>query len=557
MQVLGLPPPEPREVSANALGKVDLFGGRFVDLSRDALLEAELNDETAQVVFLSDVHLDSPRVMGSLRLMFEGYSMAAPPSLMILMGNFTSKPMGHSLGATQQFAKLFDDLGSLVSSYPVIAETTHFVLIPGPQDPCAGTALPRPPLPDIVTRGFVDKVPRCTFTSSVARVRFYTQEMVISRHDLVAEMRRNCIVKPSEESADVSEHLVKTVIDEGHLAPLPLHSVPICWAADSALRLYPIPDVLVLADRHDQYDWNYEKCVTFNPGPFHAASAFIVYQVSSRRVEYSAISWHPPSQVFASQEEAAAAAAAAGAGSGPGRHRGGAAGATKPRKPKAPAGTGAPVRVGGSLGEDDAGETIGEVAKASRTGKGKGKGKGASAGAAGAAGAVPDARQRTLNFKPAPRPVETETAAEIELSGDEDSNEDEEQRSARRAAAMSARASARGGTTTARRAAGHPADLDVTIVGDAEAGGDYELLAPGTMMRPRRRILDDDDDDDNNNNDNNDDDDGEVNKGKNKAKDDEDQDDKDGNENESGSSDDEESDSDSESVESRIDEIPE
>ena len=35
-----------------------------------------------------------------------------------------------------------------------------------------------------------------------------------------------------------------TLIDQGHLSPLPLSVQPIHWEHDHALRLYPLPDVV-------------------------------------------------------------------------------------------------------------------------------------------------------------------------------------------------------------------------------------------------------------------------------------------------------------------------
>ncbi len=38
----------------------------------------------------------------------------------------------------------------------------------------------------------------------------------------------------------------QTIIDQGHLCPLPLNIRPIYWAYDHALRLYPVPDMVHL-----------------------------------------------------------------------------------------------------------------------------------------------------------------------------------------------------------------------------------------------------------------------------------------------------------------------
>ncbi len=63
---------------------------------------------------------------------------------------------------------------------------------------------------------------------------------------MLKKMTKNCLfsVRSDDREMDITEHLVKTILDQGHLCPLPLTSRPIHWAFDHALRLYPMPDVV-------------------------------------------------------------------------------------------------------------------------------------------------------------------------------------------------------------------------------------------------------------------------------------------------------------------------
>lgn len=86
---------------------------------------------------------------------------------------------------------------------------------------------------------------------------------------------------------------MQTILDQAHLAPLPLNVRPVLWDFDHALRLYPMPTTvrpspppflslspsltllavvrrpqLVLADSFDPYKLVYERCLVFNPGSF-------------------------------------------------------------------------------------------------------------------------------------------------------------------------------------------------------------------------------------------------------------------------------------------------
>jgi DNA polymerase epsilon subunit 2 len=76
-----------------------------------------------------------------------------------------------------------------------------------------------------------------------------------------------------------------TLLEQGHLCPLPLTVQPVYWDFDYALRLYPLPTVVILADDCDEYNWVYENCAVFNPGSFHRDSGFIVYRPGMQKTE--------------------------------------------------------------------------------------------------------------------------------------------------------------------------------------------------------------------------------------------------------------------------------
>lgn len=74
------------------------------------------------------------------------------------------------------------------------------------------------------------------------------------------------------------EHLCATLLQQSHLCPVPLESQPVFWNYDHALHLYPIPDVLVLADRLPCASFGFpampadqleQSCVCLNPVSSH------------------------------------------------------------------------------------------------------------------------------------------------------------------------------------------------------------------------------------------------------------------------------------------------
>lgn len=120
------------------------------------------------------------------------------------------------------------------------------------------------------------KVSMISFGSNPCRVRYFSQEIVIFREDMMGRMMRNAVRMgdSAAEGADLrkavswysgraaspkltspsSLQLVQTILDQAHLAPLPLNVRPILWDFDHALRLYPMPTtvsrVLQLARSH-------------------------------------------------------------------------------------------------------------------------------------------------------------------------------------------------------------------------------------------------------------------------------------------------------------------
>jgi DNA polymerase epsilon subunit 2 len=87
-------------------------------------------------------------------------------------------------------------------------------------------------------------------------LRYRNKEMVIFRHDLLPLLQRSQLLyqPPDEKTQDDDAvlhrrlphcRMLKTVLDQGHLVPVA--GTPIYWNYDHALSLYPLPDVLVLA----------------------------------------------------------------------------------------------------------------------------------------------------------------------------------------------------------------------------------------------------------------------------------------------------------------------
>lgn len=153
------------------------------------------------------------------------------PKLFVLCGNFRSRPWlfdgeamreytGESarltlVGSTQWIcdvdtdgtpltvlnasAELFAGLSKLLTSFENLLAFSHFLLIPGPTDPWSSAALPRPPIPEPLAKALIAKVPNLTLGSNPCRIRWFSQEIVVFRDDLMGRMMRNAVRFPTED----------------------------------------------------------------------------------------------------------------------------------------------------------------------------------------------------------------------------------------------------------------------------------------------------------------------------------------------------------------------
>ncbi|XP_063500660.1 DNA polymerase epsilon subunit 2 isoform X3 [Symphalangus syndactylus] len=267
-------------------GNINFFGGPSNTSVKTSAKLKQLEEENkdAMFVFLSDVWLDQVEVLEKLRIMFAGYS-PAPPTCFILCGNFSSAPYGKN--QVQALKDSLKTLADIICEYPDIHQSSRFVFVPGPEDPGFGSILPRPPLAESITNEFRQRVPFSVFTTNPCRIQYCTQEIIVFREDLVNKMCRNCVRFPSSNLA-IPNHFVKTILSQGHLTPLPLYVCPVYWAYDYALRVYPVPDLLVIADKYDPFTMTNTECLCINPGSFpRSGFSFKVFYPSNKTVEDS------------------------------------------------------------------------------------------------------------------------------------------------------------------------------------------------------------------------------------------------------------------------------
>ncbi|KAI8911669.1 DNA polymerase alpha/epsilon subunit B-domain-containing protein [Gorgonomyces haynaldii] len=274
ISTLAMPVPEPRTQTIKSLNTdVDFFGKKFTE-SDSFLSKVEKRAQDCSFVVVSDLWLDQSKTLEKLRVMFQGLVDFSIPLAFIMIGNFKSTPYIMNAENKRQYQEAFDQFAQLVAEFPMIAKMSHFIFVPGPNDPAFGNILPRQPIPEQYVQKVRQKITNCHFTTNPCRIRYCTQEIVVFRQDLVSMLRRNAILDVTQNTHEdvammsIEEHVVSTVLDQSYLVPLPLAVKPIYWGHEQSLMLYPQPHLLILADKHEPYQSTYEGCKAVNPGSF-------------------------------------------------------------------------------------------------------------------------------------------------------------------------------------------------------------------------------------------------------------------------------------------------
>ncbi|KAI0921833.1 hypothetical protein AcV5_000679 [Taiwanofungus camphoratus] len=296
---VGHPPCESRETARSIYGHVDFLGKGSTTLLEDAQLAARVRLELSDLRFfvLSDVWLDHPDTLRGLRKMLDHcMENSFIPKVMIFCGNFSSRGIPQGNGReVRKFQDSFDSLADLIAAYPLITRITHFVFVPGPLDITVNSILPRRPLLSSFVSRLKSRIPKVHFATNPCRIKFFEQEIVVFREDLMAKMLRSLVgVKPDVRDDDLKRYLVQSILDQSHLVPLTNSIQPVLSDFDHTLRLYPLPTAVVLADRYDRFQMTYEGCHVFNPGSFIGNSfTFSAYTPSRRESEECILDMDP------------------------------------------------------------------------------------------------------------------------------------------------------------------------------------------------------------------------------------------------------------------------
>lgn len=266
-----------------------VFGGRLTDEQMRCRASFEQQGEGDMFVVLSEVHLDVGRVVERLRELMETYeSSETPPACYVFMGSFSSTPFVGTAEGIKAYCEGFLRLKFLLMRLPNhLAHGTRFLFVPGPNDPGAKT-MPRTPISGYLTSDLAKEVKGVEMCTNPCRLRHYSKELVFFRHDILRLMRKHEVTPLREpESMDVPsqgfvrQEMVRLLFDQAHLLPIPLQDSNILWSFDHSLRLYPLPDAVIIGGSTQPFETMYQGCQFISSGSFSRSFAFhSLYPVS-------------------------------------------------------------------------------------------------------------------------------------------------------------------------------------------------------------------------------------------------------------------------------------
>eukprot|EP00931_Biecheleriopsis_adriatica_P074002 TRINITY_DN48192_c0_g1_i1.p1 TRINITY_DN48192_c0_g1~~TRINITY_DN48192_c0_g1_i1.p1 ORF type:complete len:559 (-),score=115.04 TRINITY_DN48192_c0_g1_i1:85-1761(-) len=265
------------------------FGGTLSDEQLQTLEHHEPHNPEGMYVVLSEVHLDSVRVLEKLTDLFQGYEEAGPPSAYVFMGSFCSAAFAPTAEGVRAYRDGFERLKFMMRSLEAhVQHGTRFIFVPGPRDPGAQT-LPRVPLPNYLTADLVKEIPGVVMATNPCRVRHFSRELVFFRHDVLRLLRRHEAVPLRAPEMSMSDaptaaslghlqtEMVRFLLDQAHLVPLPLEESNVLWEYDHTLRLYPLPHAVFVGGVNQPFECSYQGCQFASVGPFGRDASFYAF----------------------------------------------------------------------------------------------------------------------------------------------------------------------------------------------------------------------------------------------------------------------------------------
>ncbi|KAG7355419.1 DNA polymerase alpha/epsilon subunit B [Nitzschia inconspicua] len=200
------------------------------------------------VIFcLGGLKLDDTDCLDEIKRAMEKMKAGAFQSILVLFGDFRTDTLKLS-SALEEIARVIND-AALPKHHSVL-------LVPGPRDVAPNACWPLPPLDRHCIPLSLREMDNVRMCSNPCRLELESgYSVVLLRKDLVRESAQNQILAVTKECSTsnttpppMDRRILHHMLSQGHIMPASASTTihPIYWNFDHAMRLTPLPDLMIV-----------------------------------------------------------------------------------------------------------------------------------------------------------------------------------------------------------------------------------------------------------------------------------------------------------------------
>jgi DNA polymerase epsilon subunit 2 len=213
-------------------------------------------DEFTTTIFcMGHLKLDDPDCLEELQRVISKMKNCHSESILVLFGDFQT-----------DHVKLFSALEEIAKILKAATLSTRqsVLILPGPHDVAPNACWPLPALDRRCIPSMLRDMANVHMCSNPCRLEFHTgYSILLMRKDLIRESLQNQILTVNEDcrssiskvpSPSLNQRILHHMLTQGHVMPASpsttLH--PVYWNFDHAMRLIPVPDLIIVGLDADQ-----------------------------------------------------------------------------------------------------------------------------------------------------------------------------------------------------------------------------------------------------------------------------------------------------------------
>lgn len=237
-----------------------------INLRAKTILEKEF------MLVISNINLANANVLQALEKVIMSYNenKIKCPFMIVLMGNFVQD---QSYSSFKTLNHGFEALGNIFLKNIKFIKKTYIVFVPGPDDLTLFNGFPMHPLVNTLIDPLKKKIPNIINATNPCRFSLFGIDTIIFRDDLHKKLSRNSI-KECEDVTKLNEYCYHTILSQGNLSPFIQNVSPKIWHLAQSMSILPLPDILILGDVIDNFNYDGTDILVLNPGNFSKDYSF-------------------------------------------------------------------------------------------------------------------------------------------------------------------------------------------------------------------------------------------------------------------------------------------